>query len=58
MMKLIRHKRSASTIQSVNILENKIPEMKKIQKMKTITDKTRNRLTYINNTVLDDAVAS
>jgi len=39
MMKLIRHKRSASTTQSVNILENKIPEIKKIQKMKTITDK-------------------
>jgi len=39
MMKLIRHKRSASTTQSVNILENKIPEIKKYKKMKTITDK-------------------
>jgi len=34
MMKFIRHKGSASTIQSIHILENKIPEIKKNTKKK------------------------
>ena len=34
MMKFIRHKDSASTVQSIHILENKIPEIKKIQRKK------------------------
>ena len=49
-MKFILHNGSASTIQSIHILENKRPEIKKVTKK--ILLKTHNRITYISNTVL------
>jgi len=48
MMTFIRHKGSASTIQSIHMLENKIPEIKKMKKLQL---KAHNRLTYISNTI-------
>ena len=62
MMKFIRHKGSASTIQSIHILENKIPETKKITKKKeknTVKNTQQNNFNQqycINKTISNIAV--
>jgi len=52
MMKFIRHKGSAGTIQNIHILQNKNTRNKQIQKKtKKLILKTHNKLTYISNCI-------